>query len=198
MLAFALVFAGVIFLGSGLGKLTARDAVGAFLRDLGVPLGARAPMALILGVAETGLGVCYLLGVVSRWLTLTGAVLAAGFVGAHLLAQLRGGSASCRCFGALDTDLNPVISAVRSVVLLVVMLSLALTTGLGHASTGIPVASVIPLLGGIMSALTYVLIFQLVNEAVSFRRRHRDIDQSLRASARRAELEAAAHQATGS
>lgn len=198
MLAFALVFAGFVFLGSGLGKLTASGAVGAFLRDLGVPPGARAPMALILGLTETGLGVCYLLGVASRWLALTGAVLAVGFVGAHQLAQLRGGSASCRCFGKLDTDLDPVISIVRSAVLLVVMLSLALTVWLRPVGAAIPAASVIPLLGGLMSSVTYVLIFQLVNEAVSFRRRHRDMDQKLRASAQRAAREAVAHQASGS
>lgn len=89
MLAFALVFAGVTFVGSGLGKLITRGAVDAFLEGLGVARKARAPLGFIIGIAEVALGLLFFSGTAARWLAIAGAVLAAGFLGAHLLAKLR-------------------------------------------------------------------------------------------------------------
>jgi hypothetical protein len=95
----------------------------------------------------------------------------------------------------LDTDLDPVISTVRAAVLLAVMLMLVIAVQNGATITGIPGAEVYPLLTGVMASLTYMVIFQLVNETVRYSRRHREMDRSIRAVAEQLE---AAHRSAAS
>ena len=117
-LSFAAIFAAAVFLASGLGKLTARGAVSSFIEQLGIPRSWLPAINTIIPVAEITLGLLLVSGIAIRQVAMVSAVVAAGFLAAHLLSLVRGNTASCRCFGTLDTALRPAVSAIRAGVFL--------------------------------------------------------------------------------
>ncbi len=179
-LSFAAIFTAAVFLASGLGKFTARGAVGSFIEQLGIPRNWLPAINTVIPVVEIALGLLLASGIAIRQAALVSAVVAAGFLAAHLLSLARGNTASCRCFGALDTALRPAVSAIRAGVFLAVTIALAvLAAGSPAEVTPATVA------GGVMAAVSYILAFHLINETASLVSRDRQIHEGLVAAAKR-------------
>lgn len=185
MTAFLIVFAGVTFLASGLGKLRAGNSSNSFLVDVGVPREIVRSVDRVVSVIEVAVGALLLSGRAAQWTATVAGVLAAAFLAAHLVARLRGSSAPCRCFGAIDVDLTPALSLARSAALFAIVTALAADLYVGAGYTGLPVGNVPALVGGSMCCLTYLLVFRLLNEAAVLTRRDRDIHRRLVAAAER-------------
>jgi len=183
MVSLLLVFTGVVFVTSGLGKLWTDEPAKKFLRDLGVPSPLVRPMDRGISLVEVALGFLLLSGRMARWSASFAVALAAVFLAAHVVARWRGSSASCGCFGAMDADLFPVLSLVRSAVLLAVATGLASSLYSGVATGGVPVANVQAVLGGVLSCATYLLAFRLINETMAFGRSNKERHQRLVAMA---------------
>jgi hypothetical protein len=179
MFDLVLIFLGSTLIASGAGKLASPGSVRSFVEGLGLPRRMTRAAGQLVGTAEAALGVLLCLGLALRWVTLATAILAAGFVGAHVLARLRGETAACRCFGAIDAELRPALSVARSGVLLAVAVLPAIAAWQPLAHPGVPIGHLVPVLSGVLSALTYILVFHLVNEAVLLKRRDREIQEEL-------------------
>lgn len=180
VLSFAAIFAAAIFLASGLGKFTARSAVSSFIEQLGIPKSWLPAINTVIPVAEIALGLLLTSGIAIRQAAVVSAVVATGFLAAHLLSLVRGNAASCRCFGTLDTALRPSVSAIRAGVFF------AATTALAVLAAG-SAAEVTPatVAAGLMAAVGYILAFHLINETVTLMSRDRQIHEGLIAAARR-------------
>jgi DoxX len=183
MVPLLLVFTGVTFIASGLGKLRTDDRANRFLLDVGVPRLLVRSVERGISLVEVALGCLLLSGRIARWSAGAAAVLAAVFLAAHIIARLRGSSASCGCFGAIDTDLAPALSLVRSAALFGVAAALASSLYVGADSGEVPVGNVQAMLGGVLSCLTYLLAFRLLNEAVALTRHDRERYRRLTAMA---------------
>ena len=179
-LSLTAIFVAVVFLASGLGKLTARGAVDPFIEQLGVPRIWRPAIGTIIPAGELLLGLLLATGIALRPAALTSAVVAAVFLAAQLVALARGGTAACRCFGALDTALRPAVSALRATVFLVATVVLVvLAAGSPPDVTSATVA------GGVLAAASYILAFHLINETAILVSRDRQIHEDLVAAAKR-------------
>lgn len=177
------VFVAAIFILSGVGKLTARDSIRPFTESLGIPHSLAQPLTKAVPAAEILLGILLALGIATKWTAIAAAILASSFLAAHALSWLRGNALSCRCFGALDTELRPAVSTLRSGVFLAVAILVAILAASSALKPGIPVASGLALAGGLMAAISYILAFHLINETTVLVSRDRHIHQSLLASA---------------
>jgi uncharacterized membrane protein YphA (DoxX/SURF4 family) len=174
MVPLLLIFMGAVFVTSGLGKLWTDEPASRFLQDIGVPKLLARPVDRGISLVEVALGILLLSGRIIRWSVSLAVVLAAAFLAAHLVARWRGSSASCGCFGAMDTDLMAVLSLSRSVVLLGIAIGLASSLYSGVAVGGVPVGSVQAVVGGALSCVTYLLAFRLLNEVMVFGQRNEE------------------------
>jgi uncharacterized membrane protein YphA (DoxX/SURF4 family) len=179
MFDLGLIFVGIILVASGAGKLTSPSSVRSFVEGLGLSRRPALAAGLIVGAAESALGLLLIFGLMLRLATASTAILAAGFLGAHAVARLRGNTAACRCFGSLDVELRPAVSSARSAVLFVAAVLLAIAAWNHGTHPGIPVGRVVPVLSGVLGAMTYVVVFHLVNEVILLRRRDREIQEGL-------------------
>jgi hypothetical protein len=179
-LSFAAIFAAAVFLASGLGKLTARGAVSSFVEQLGIPKSWLPAVNTIIPVGEITLGLLLASGIAIRQVAIVSAVVAASFLAAHLLSMVRGNTASCRCFGTLDTALRPVVSAIRAGVFLAATIALAVLAA-GSAAEVTPAT----VAGGLMAAVSYILAFHLINETATLVSRDRQMHEGLIAAAKR-------------
>jgi uncharacterized membrane protein YphA (DoxX/SURF4 family) len=180
VLSFAAFFAAAVFLASGLGKFTARGAVSSFIEQLGMPKRWLPAISTIIPVAEITLGLLLASGIAIRAAALVSAVVAAGFLAAHLLSMVRGNTAACRCFGTLDTALRPAVSAIRAGMFLAATIALAVLAA-GSAAEVTPAT----VAGGLMAAVSYIVVFHLINETATLVGRDRRIHEGLIAAAER-------------
>lgn len=170
----ALVFVGVTLAGSGAAKMTSQVAFRAYLVELGASRQLAIPLGLGICAVEVVVGGLLLVDIGTPWVAFAAAVLTLGFVLIHVVGLRRGVGASCRCFGAVDTDMSPLVSLGRAVVLVAVVLPLAYA--IWHGATPASGATdPYVVTTGLMSACTYVLISLLVNELVRKFRRDRAI-----------------------
>jgi uncharacterized membrane protein YphA (DoxX/SURF4 family) len=175
-----------IYLVSGLAKVTARDSVRPFVEGLGIPRGLARYLNTVISAVEIVLAVLLALGIAVRWTAIGAAFVAAGFLAAHAVARLRGSAVSCRCFGVLDTEMRPLISGIRAGSLCGAAIIVAILAGSSPAKAGgMPADNGFAVLSGLMIAITYILIFHLINETAGLVSRDRDIHRSLTAAARR-------------
>jgi uncharacterized membrane protein YphA (DoxX/SURF4 family) len=179
-LPFVTVFIATVFLLSGLGKFTARDSIRPFTENIGVPQSLARPLARLIPAAEIVLAILLALGIAIRWTAIAAAILASSFLAAHAIAWLRGNAPSCRCFGALDTEVRPAVSALRSGFFLAVAILVAImAAGSAAKPSGVPVGSGLAALSGFMAAVSYILVFHLTNEIITLVSRDRYIDRTL-------------------
>jgi hypothetical protein len=173
----ASAFLGATLVASAAGKLKSREALSPYLAQFGVPRGTAVRLGLLVSMGELALGVL-LLAAGQRWVYVAAAVVTLGFLAVHAMGMLGGRGASCRCFGAIDTDLDPVLGLVRAAVLAVVALALALPSGHGPAASP-GATTVYALASGILTAFTYVLSFPLIDESLKMFRRDRESHAAL-------------------
>lgn len=185
MLGVASALVGFIFLTSGAGKLASRQAVNKFVQGLGLPRRLAGTVSASLGLTELLVGLLLIVGIQPRWITICAAALSGGFLAAHAWSRLRGQTAGCRCFGAIDTELSPAISAARSAALLAIAVAAAIAVQEPSHQLSVLGISPVALLSGIFGTVSYILIFHLINEARILVRRDREIHQSLLEAASR-------------
>jgi hypothetical protein len=178
-LSLTTIFVAAVFLASGLGKLTARGAVSPFIEQLGIPRTWSPAISIVVPAAEVLLGLLLVTGITLRPAAVASAVVASAFLAAQLVALARGGTASCRCFGVLDTALRPAVSTLRAAMFLAATVALVV---LAAASPHVTPATVA---GGILAAVSYILAFHLINETAILMSRDRQIHEGLVAAAKR-------------
>lgn len=181
-LSLTAIFTAAVFLASGLGKLTARGAVSPFIEQLGIPRSWLPVISSIIPAVEIVLGLLLVTGFAIRPAALASAFVAAAFLAAQLVALARGGTAACRCFGALDTALRPALSTLRAAVFLAATIVLAVL-----AAGSSPRVSPATVTAGILAAVSYILAFHLINETAALVSRDRQIHEGLVAAAKRLE-----------
>lgn len=179
MVSMLLVFIGAIFIVSGLGKLRAEEPANRFLHGLGVPWRLVRSVDRAVSLVEIALGVVLLSGLSARWSGSAAVVLAAVFLAALFVARLRGSSVPCGCFGAMDSNLGPVLSILRSAVLFGATVALVSMLYFGADTGAVPAGHIQALLGGVLSCATYLLAFRLLSEAVAMVRHDRETHQRL-------------------
>ena len=179
MVSMLLVFIGATFIVSGLGKLRADEPANRFLHDIGVPRRLVRSVDRGVSLVEIVLGAVLLSGRSAWWSGIAAVVLAAVFLAAHFVARLRGSSVPCGCFGAMDSDLGPVLSMLRSAVLFGVTVALVSILYFGTGTVAVPVGHIQALLGGVLSCATYLLAFRLLNEAAAMVRRDQEAHRRL-------------------
>jgi hypothetical protein len=167
----ASVFLGATLVASALGKLRSRESLSPYLAQFGVPREIALRLGLLVSTAELALG-ALLLAVGQRWVYWAAAAMTLGFLAVHAISMLGGHRASCRCFGALDADLDPVVGLVRAAALTVVALALALSSRHG-AALAQGATSLGALTSGIFATFTYLLAFLLIDESLKMSRRNR-------------------------
>jgi uncharacterized membrane protein YphA (DoxX/SURF4 family) len=190
MVSLLLAFMGAIFVTSGLGKLLTDETANRFLEGLGVPAMIVRPVDRGVSLVEVALGILLFSGRIARWSVGLAIVLTGVFLAAHVVARWRGSSASCGCFGAMDTDLIPALSLLRSALLLSVAIGLAWGLYAGTGTAGVPVSHVQTVLSGVMTCATYLLGFRLLNETLVFTRRNMASHRRLQALAAQVEMAA--------
>lgn len=175
-----------IFLVSGLSKVSAHDSVRPFAEGLGVPRSLTGYLNTVVSATEIILAVLLALGIAIRWTAIGAAFVATSFLAAHAVAQMRGSAVSCRCFGVLDTEMRPLISEIRAGFLVGAAIVVAILASNSPAkASSMPVDNGLTIFSALMIAITYILIFHLINEAVSLVSRDRGIHKSLTAAADR-------------
>jgi len=154
-----------LLLASGSGKLLKPASTEAFLRAFNTPRGAARPLTILVSLLEVALGVLMLFDVAVPVASIATAALGAVFLGTHLMARANGGDISCQCFGAVDTKLPGSISLGRSASFFALSTVAAVSAALGGAAESRDQAYLTAVVFGLLGALTFMLIFQLLGES---------------------------------
>lgn len=157
-----IVFIAITLIISAIGKLTSRNALAPYLAEFG--LSGRAVRLLTPGISlvELLLGVLLLVGVALRWVIGAALIVTILFVLTHIAALLRGAEEPCRCFGVVDTSMQPSLSLTRAAFLAAATGGAAIWLWASSA-TAVHV-DLETLLTGALAACTYVLAFPLLGE----------------------------------
>jgi hypothetical protein len=154
-----------LLLASGSGKLLKPASTDAFLRAINTSRGAARPLTILVSLLEVALGVLMVFNAAVPMASIATAALAAAFLGTHLMAYANGADISCQCFGAVDTKLPGRISLGRSASFFALSTVAAVSAALGGAAESRDQAH-LPAVGfGLLGALTFILIFQLLGES---------------------------------
>lgn len=161
---------GAIFLAAAVAKSASRASVTPFLTALGFSSAARALVARMLPMAEGGIGLLLIVGVIPLVSCTGAAILSLAFVVALASASKAGIKEGCRCFGILDGQDHSSLAMVRAALLLLAATVLSLLQV--HAGFRWMAASWIhsplsPALG-VLVGVALILAFALLEQVESF------------------------------
>lgn len=156
--------AGGMLLAAASAKLVERAHGNDLLRALGLP----ARLAEALPFVELAAAGCLLGGIAPLAAASAATALALTFVTVLLVAQVRGVSAPCRCFGALDSATPAGVSLARALFIVAVTATLTAAVAAGGHPRVTPAGPASWL--GALLALCTVLAFALAGQALSFHR----------------------------
>ncbi len=176
------VFIAVVLVASAIGKLTSSEALVSYLAALRISRHIAGRLTAGVSLVELIIGVALLAGIAVRWVTAAAAGVTILFVVTHVVAMLSGTQEPCRCFGAVDSELQPALGLARAALLAAATILVAAWdwTG-GHAP---PHYGVYAVLSGTLASFTYVLVFPLAGEATKMFRRAHELRLGLLALAR--------------
>ncbi len=168
---------GVVLAVAAGAKLWGKASVASFLEAMSIPPAVAAPVGFALPVVEGVLGVLLVLRIGGGAVVLAAAALCTGFAATLVVAQLRGVTAGCRCFGALDGERMTPVAVARAVVLALAALALA---AWGDDRPAVATGSVVWL--GVLAGAAYVAASALLGRVYEFERGRRRVLAHLRES----------------
>lgn len=166
---------GAVFALAAIAKVRHRETLAPFLAASGLSGKLASPISRLVPWCELMLAVWLLTGIFALPATILATIVLASFCAALAAANARGGTESCRCFGALDQSAASWWTVTRTAGLLIAATSVAIHyTRTPH----IAFAAVIErrpsvLVSGLACGISYVLGFALANEVRSFRQLRR-------------------------
>jgi hypothetical protein len=170
---------GAVLVVAAVAKFGGKASITSFLEAMSVHRSLAAPVGIALPVAEGTLGVLLVLRIGGGAVVLAAAALCASFAVTLVVAQLRGVTAGCRCFGALDGDRLTPVSVARAVVLAVAAGALAAWGGGASTVAGADATTAMGL--GVLAAGVYVAGFGVAAQIYEFERGRRRVIAHLRA-----------------
>jgi hypothetical protein len=156
---------GAVLVAAAIAKVVGQVSIRAFLDALAVPSPIGSLIAVALPVAEGSCGLLLILRIGGDPVLFAAAALAAAFAVTLLVAQARGVTTGCRCFGVLDSPRLTPLALARAVVLALAALALVLW---GRGASDPARAEAIWL--GLLAAIGYVSCFAMLGQVYEFER----------------------------